>query len=90
MTQLEKYFDEKQWNEVVETCLKYFKEPINLELLELIKDERLALVIQANLAKQSKSWLNKKVPALDNLTPLECIKNEVLLKRLKVCLMRMK
>jgi len=48
----------------------------------------LAQVIFYHHKKNSISWLNSKVPALDNLTPLDCLNDEILTNRLKVCLMR--
>lgn len=34
-------------------------------------------------------WLEQKVSALDALRPLDCLDDPQLIKRLKVCLMRM-
>ncbi len=48
-----------------------------------------AKVIYAKLGAESLEWINKKIPALDNLTPVECLTAPLLLKRLKEGLMRM-
>lgn len=34
-------------------------------------------------------WIGQNVPALDNITPLECLESPTLIKRLKTALMRM-
>ncbi|XTZ40181.1 hypothetical protein ACQYRI_09485 [Salmonella enterica] len=34
-------------------------------------------------------WLNREVPALDYLKPIDCLQEDNLIKRLKECLMRM-
>ncbi|MBF8149628.1 hypothetical protein ITJ86_06940 [Winogradskyella sp. F6397] len=48
-----------------------------------------AKVIYYYIGETSLDWLDKNIPALDNLTPMECLKSERLINRLKVCLMRM-
>jgi len=59
------------------------------EILALVNNQiDLAKVIYYHNTEFSIKWLNSKVPALDNLTPLECLKDIELTKRLKVCLMR--
>jgi hypothetical protein len=59
------------------------------ELLVLVNNQiDLAKVIYYHNTEFSIKWLNSKVPALDDLTPLECLKDIELTKRLKVCLMR--
>ena len=61
------------------------------ELLVLVNNQiDIAKVIYYHNAEFSIEWLNSEVPALDNLKPLECIKDSELTKRLKVCLMRIK
>jgi len=49
----------------------------------------MAIVMYAKLGEESMDWIFKKVPALENLTPLECLESPALIKRLKECLMRM-
>ncbi|QLG96198.1 hypothetical protein HZF02_31625 [Pseudomonas yamanorum] len=34
-------------------------------------------------------WIEQKVPALNNITPLDCLANPTLVKRLRTALMRM-
>ncbi|MFC4690935.1 hypothetical protein ACFO5T_10890 [Dokdonia genika] len=61
------------------------------ELLVLVNNQiDLAKVIYYHNTENSINWLNSKVPALNYLTPLECLKDIELTKRLKVCLMRIK
>ena len=45
-------------------------------------------VVHYHNLEYSIEWINSKIPALDNLTPLECMENNELTLRLKVCLMR--
>ena len=39
--------------------------------------------------EESLWWVKRRVPALDNITPLECLADPVLIRRLKSALMRM-
>ncbi len=91
--ELEQYFDnEESWLKFS----KLFKEFWNnsdsqIELLKLCDNRKdIAMVIYYHIGNDYKKWLNSKVPALDNLTPLECFKNDILLKRLKVYLTRLR
>lgn len=51
--------------------------------------EDLAKVVFAAVGDAALSWIASPIPALTNLTPLECLQSESLLRRLKVMLMRM-
>ena len=91
--ELEKYFDgEQSWLEFSELFDEIWENSqFQNELLVLLNGQiDLAKVIYYYNQKNSIDWLNKKVPALDGLSPMECISDETLTKRLKVCLMRMK
>lgn len=60
------------------------------QLLSLLDNQTdLAKVIYYHNIESSIEWLYSKIPALDNLKPIECLKDTELTKRLKVCLMRM-
>ena len=49
----------------------------------------LAKTIEGVVGDSSMEWIERKIPALDNLTPLNCIDNPMLYNRLKTVLMRM-
>ena len=62
---------------------------LQIKLLRICNDHLdIAKVIFYELGEGSIKWMNSKVPALDNLSPVECLNNEDLIKRLKVCLHR--
>jgi len=91
MAEIEKYFNEDNWikfSSLFENKLDETSE--RLALLEILEsDTRLANVIFAVAGIESLTWINQKIPALDNLTPKECLVNDKLKHRLKECLMRM-
>ena len=39
--------------------------------------------------KKTNDWINTPIPALDELTPMECTKSDMLTTRLRTVLMRM-
>ncbi|MGH8781195.1 hypothetical protein [Paraburkholderia sp.] len=49
----------------------------------------LACVIYKQVGSDGAEWLERKVPALENIRPLDCIDDPVLIKRLRVVLKRM-
>ncbi|MHA8112439.1 hypothetical protein ACX122_04850 [Kosakonia cowanii] len=64
------------------------------EIMELALEfgghKDIATVIYGLLgAEECFEWIHKKIPILDELTPLECIKSVSLMRRLKTALMRM-
>lgn len=59
------------------------------ELENILKDRSVANVIDGILGNTSLVWIYKKVPALDNLRPVDCMDDQALKKRLKTMLMRM-
>lgn len=59
------------------------------ELLKLVGSIELARPIAFHCGSYFVEWLNKKIPALDHITPIECLSSESGIKRLKSCLMRM-
>ena len=61
------------------------------ELLSALNnDEEIAMVIYGSVQQGALQWINKLIPALNNTTPLECMKTEDRRKRLKTMLMRMR
>ena len=92
MIELEQYFrGQSSWDKFIEVFDKNWKNSEFQKTLLLKVDNRidLAKVIDYHIGETSLNWLDKNIPALDNLTPLECLKSEKLINRLKVCLMRM-
>ncbi|MBA6157373.1 hypothetical protein H3Z83_12720 [Tenacibaculum sp. S7007] len=92
MIELEQYYKgQKSWEIFIEVFDYNWKNSEFQKTLLSKLDNRidLAKAIDYIIGETSLSWLNKNIPALDNLTPLECLKSEKLINRLKVCLMRM-
>lgn len=60
---------------------------------ELVRDlggqEDIAVVIFATVNDKCRTWIHQPIPALDGLSPQECVKSQMLLKRLRTMLMRM-
>ncbi|WMJ75208.1 hypothetical protein RCC89_18865 [Cytophagaceae bacterium ABcell3] len=90
---LEQYYSgDKVWDNWVQKAKEdYWKNTdYQKELLSLLdKSFDLAVVIYAKHGKGSICWLSKEVPALENLTPIECLKTKELMLRLRECLLRM-
>ena len=91
MEELEKYFKgENDWIEYSKNFGDDWNESeFQKELLVMLGNKiDLAKVIYYHCTELSIKWINSKIPALDNLKPVECLKDDELTKRLKVCLMR--
>jgi len=86
---LEKYFNQSVWDKFIETCKEHHQKPIPSSLSTLIRDEEIELALEVSLIGNSVEWVNKKIPALNYLRPIDCLKDETLVKRLKECLLRM-
>jgi len=67
-----------------QTC--QFKDEL---LSALDNDKEIAAVIYGSVWQNALQWIDNSVPALDNITPRECMKTEDGRKRLKTMLMRM-
>jgi hypothetical protein len=91
MSEIEKFFDEDNWIKFSSLFENKLDEKSGkLTLIEILEnDTGLANVIFAAFGIESLAWINQKIPALDNLTPKECLVNDKLKNRLKECLMRM-
>jgi hypothetical protein len=87
---LENYYaGDAAWKKMAELC-KGIKTRNTKELLNLLdNDINLVNVIEARVGESSLFWIKRKIPALNNLRPVDCINNDTLLKRLKECLLRM-
>lgn len=85
------YSGDKDWDEMVQMAKEDFwiDSDYQGKLLNTLKNHLdIAMVIYARLGNGSLNWVNQKIPALDNLTPLECLESSDLIKRLKEGLMR--
>jgi hypothetical protein len=58
-------------------------------LLKLVGDIELARPIAHHLGSDFSEWLHSNVPALDDITPMQCLCSKSGIRRLKSCLMRM-
>lgn len=93
MAELEQYYNgQKSWLEFSSNFNEEWKSSeFQKSLLNKLNNQiDIARVIYFHIGENSLEWINKKIPALNNLTPLECLKKEETTNRLKVCLMRMK
>ncbi|WP_343565690.1 hypothetical protein [Sphingobacterium sp.] len=91
---LEQYFDEKSkiaWDNMVYWAESYWTESVDQKLLEENLDNKsdIAKVIFAKLREGGLDWIDRKIPALDNLSPKECLNTSDGIKRLKEGLLRM-
>ena len=91
MIELEKYFNEDNWIKFSSLFENKQNEMlVRLKLAEILdNDIRLSNVIFQAVGVESIEWIDKKIPALDNLSPKECLSDKQLKNRLKECLMRM-
>ena len=91
MGKLEQYFKgEESWIEYSNLFGEdWTNSDFQLKLLEKCNEKLdIAKVIFYHLQENSLKWMDSNVPALDNLTPLECLNDEKLINRLKECLHR--
>ena len=59
------------------------------DLLALVNgDLEVSRVITFHIGENYKQWLNSRVPALNNETPINCLKSITGTKRVKECLLR--
>ncbi len=87
----EHYLGDENWYNFVSLFkLEWQKCPFKTELVEKLNGmEDLAMVLYGTCLNSSLNWVENKIPALDGLTPIECLKNDSGIKRLKTCLNRM-
>ncbi|MDR0731724.1 MAG: hypothetical protein LBF63_08650 [Treponema sp.] len=86
---LEKYYNENNWKKFSELCKGYHSNNTEKLIEKLNMDIELSKVIDKAVGKNAVDWINRKIPALNNITPIECLRNRKLKNRLKVMLMRM-
>jgi len=95
MNKLEQYFDSNgslAWDTLVKLATEtYWTNSESQKLLgrSLNNHTDIAKVMYARLGEASLQWIHNKVPALDGLSPLECLETLELIKRLKEGLCRM-
>lgn len=86
---LEKYYPgDDPWKKFVEIHKNDEEVPQKL-VSNLNGHVDLAFVIFTKMGDQSLVWINTQLPALDGITPKNCLHQFSLIKRLKTMLMRM-
>ena len=89
---LENYYSgDSAWNQLVSLDMEFWTDnSLTKELLQQLNYHRdIAQVIYGKFGSSSLSVITQPVPALDNLSIIDCIVAPNLLQRLKECLMRM-
>lgn len=91
---LNNIFDENSkmaWDNMVNWAETYWTGSESQKLLEttLKNHTDIAKVTYARLGNASQKWVHRKIPALDNLSPTDCLETTDLIKRLKEALLRM-
>ena len=89
MSELEKYFEEESWNQFSSLFKNNNEAIVKMLAVNLDNNIILAIVIFGIFEKDSLKWITQKIPALNYLSPKECMAESKLKNRLKVCLMRM-
>lgn len=88
-TELKNTFNQENWNNyasLFEDNWSNSEEQIIL-LKALSGNQKISMVIWGHLENNSMCWIHTKVPALDNLKPVDCIKSSKLKNKLINCLM---
>lgn len=88
---LEKFYcGDENWNNLVSIFQDdWINSKLQILLLESLNNKYdLAVVIYGITKNHCLEYLKKPIPALNHLTPLQCIQNENLIIRLRECLMR--
>ncbi|WP_396332789.1 hypothetical protein [Burkholderia anthina] len=90
MHELEQYYPgDASWQRFVKVFDKSKSKQEVLALAQSLNgDVELATVIYEVVGPGYDGWIHEKVPALDDLTPVECICDPALTKRLRTVLMR--
>lgn len=90
---LEQYFSgEGDWEDFVNIFVDKYKNEDAYQLAKYLNDKLdIAIVIHAQIGELQTcvKWITCKIPVLENLRPIDCLKNDLLTKRLKTALMRM-
>jgi len=92
---LEQYYSgDENWNSFVNIAkvdfikMNFDIREIELLILKLMGNDDLAYVIYCFFNKDGVNWLERKIPILDYLTPLECLQSVSLIRRLREALLR--
>ena len=88
---IEEHFDNSLWENYIKLYESFW---VNSEyqktLLKSLNNKvDIAQVIYGILEMESHIWIEKIIPALGNMKPINCIDDEILFKRLKTMLTRM-
>ncbi|PFH29817.1 MULTISPECIES: antitoxin Xre/MbcA/ParS toxin-binding domain-containing protein [Burkholderia] len=92
MHRLEQYYaGDDSWNAFSALFAKYQDLP---EVQRLARDLDGQLDLACTIywvagPESARKWINSRVPALDDIRPVDCVGNPDGVKRLRVCLMRM-
>ena len=91
MIELEKYYKKDEWENLVLLYNdKWIDSDFQIRLINTLNGNKdLAIVIWGEFKESAFNWIDKKIPALDNIKPIDCINDEKLINRLKVCLLRL-
>ena len=78
--ELESYWDEskrKDWEHFVSLCEEEWTDTSEqIKLLGLLEDNKdIAIVVNYQLGDSAINWIYRKVPALDNRIPVNCLKS---------------
>lgn len=84
--------DLKHWDDFASLFDEYWESTLEQEILlkELEGNIDIAKVIWYTIGNNyALKWIHHKIPAFDNLIPIECINDDLLKKSLKMFLMSM-
>ena len=88
---LELYYEsDKAWEAYLENYKEKWNEcEFKNELVNSLNGNNdLAIAIYGKFEDSALKYINENVPILDNITPIKCLENSTLIKRLKVAVMR--
>ena len=90
LKEAKKKFGEESWIKYSNSFNEFWTNTdFQLKLLQKCNGRLdIAKVIFFHLREDSLKWMNSSIPALGNLTPLKCLKDENLRNKLKTCLFR--
>jgi len=92
MPGLEKYYaGDESWSRSVEIFSAHYLDDNARLLAEKLEGHLdLAVIIYGKRGiKEALWWIEREVPELEGVKPVDCLKNPELLKRLRECVMRM-
>lgn len=92
MPGLERYYaGDESWSRSVELFSAHYLDDNARLLAEKLEGHLdLAVIIYGKRGiKEASWWIEREVPELERVKPVDCLKNPELLKRLRECVMRM-